>query len=64
MWTGSSGRAQPRPLPSCGVKEIYDGTFSGTKIPGQGVFAKMLMDEGVLVLDAGELTENRGKSIK
>ena len=20
--------------PSCGVKEIYDGTFSGTKIPG------------------------------
>ena len=41
--------------PSCGVKEIYDGTFSRTKIPGQGVFAKMLMDEGVRVLDAGEL---------
>ncbi len=41
---------------SCGVKEIYDGTFSGTKIPGQGVFfAKMLMDEGIRVLDAGEL---------
>ena len=72
MWTGSSERAQPRPLPSqkkngvelailqsrspsCGVKEIYDGTFSGTKIPGQGVFAKMLMDEGIRVLDAGEL---------
>ena len=30
--------------PSCGVKEIYDGTFSGTKISGQGVFAKMLME--------------------
>ena len=41
--------------PSCGVKEIYDGTFYGTKIPGQGVFAKMLMDEGIRVLDAGEL---------
>lgn len=41
--------------PSCGVKEIYDGTFSGTKIPGQGFYAKMLMDEGVRVLDAGEL---------
>ena len=41
--------------PSCGVNEIYDGTFSGTKIPGQGVFAKMLMDEGIRVLDAGEL---------
>lgn len=37
------------------MKEIYDGTFSGTKIPGQGVFAKMLMDEGIRVLDAGEL---------
>jgi uncharacterized protein YbbK (DUF523 family) len=23
--------------PSCGVKQIYDGTFSGTLIPGQGV---------------------------
>lgn len=42
-------------ITSCGVKEIYDGTFSGTKIPGQGVFAKMLMDEGIRVLDAGEL---------
>ena len=39
----------------CGVKEIYEGTLSGTKIPGQGVFAKMLMDEGIRVLDAGEL---------
>lgn len=41
--------------PSCGVKEIYDGTFSGRKIPGQGVFARRLMDEGVRVLDAGEI---------
>ena len=63
MWTRSSGQVQRKPLPlqkqsrspSCGVKEIYDGTFSGTKIPGQGVFAKMLMDEGIRVLDAGEL---------
>ena len=37
------------------VMTLGDGTFSGTKIPGQGVFAKMLMDEGVRVLDAGEL---------
>ena len=29
--------------------------ISGTKLSGQGVFAKMLMDEGVRVLDAGEL---------
>ena len=41
--------------PSCGGKEIYDGTFSGSKIPGQGVFAKRLMDEGIPILDAGEM---------
>lgn len=43
--------------PSCGAKEIYDGTFSGTKIPGQGIFAKMLTDAGVRILDAEELHE-------
>ena len=37
--------------PSCGTKEIYDGTFSGEKIPGRGVFAGMLMDHGFAVLD-------------
>ncbi len=41
--------------PSCDVKEIYDGTFSGTRIPGQGVFAKRLMDEGIQIMDAGEV---------
>ena len=41
--------------PSCGVKEIYDGTFSGTKIPGQGVFAAMAMREGFRVTDIEEL---------
>ena len=40
--------------PSCGVKEIYDGTFSKTKIPGSGVFARMLIDAGVKVLDLEE----------
>lgn len=41
--------------PSCGVKEIYDGTFSGTKIPGQGIFAKMLIDSGIKVIDVEDL---------
>ena len=41
--------------PSCGVKEIYDGTFTGKRIPGQGVTAKLLMDNGFRVLDAEEL---------
>ena len=41
--------------PSCGVKEIYDGSFTGKKIPGQGVFAEMLQQAGIPALDAGEL---------
>ncbi len=41
--------------PSCGVKEVYDGTFSGKKIPGQGVFAKLLMENGIKVIDVEEL---------
>lgn len=41
--------------PSCGVREIYDGTFSGMRIPGQGVTAKLLADHGFRVMDAGEL---------
>ncbi len=28
--------------PSCGSTSIYDGTFSGTLIPGSGLFAQML----------------------
>lgn len=43
--------------PSCGVKEVYDGTFSGRKISGQGVFAQMLRENGICVLDAEEVKE-------
>lgn len=49
---------QPR-SPSCGVKEIYDGSFTGKKIPGQGVFAEMLRQAGIPALDAGELPEQK-----
>ena len=45
--------------PSCGVKEIYDGSFTGRKIPGQGVFAEMLKQAGIPALDAGELPEQK-----
>lgn len=33
--------------PSCGVGTIYDGTFSGTIIPGDGVTAHLLRDAGL-----------------
>ena len=37
--------------PSCGSKQIYDGSFSDKRIDGQGIFAKMLMENGFQVLD-------------
>ena len=41
--------------PSCGVNEIYDGSFSGKRIYGSGVFAQALKDAGYRVVDAEDL---------
>ena len=46
--------------PSCGVKSIYDGTFSGRLIEGMGVFAEMLKDSGFCVMDVEELKNDPG----
>lgn len=41
--------------PSCGVKQIYDGTFSGNKISGSGVFADLLKKNGFKTMDVEDL---------
>ena len=41
--------------PSCGVKQIYDGSFSGRLIDGKGVFAKLLTENGIRTMDISEL---------
>ena len=41
--------------PSCGVNEIYDGTFTGKTIPGHGIFADMAISAGYKVIDAEDL---------
>ncbi|MBP1864003.1 uncharacterized protein YbbK (DUF523 family) [Clostridium tetanomorphum] len=38
--------------PTCGVNNIYDGTFTGKLISGQGLFAKALITKGYPVKDA------------
>ena len=43
--------------PSCGVKQVYDGTFSGTLIPGEGVFAQLARQAGFQVADAEDASE-------
>lgn len=41
--------------PSCGVRQIYDGSFTGTLIPGKGLLARELERRGVRLIDAAEL---------
>ena len=41
--------------PSCGSKRICDGTFSGEKIPGEGVTALKLIENGIPVFDETEV---------
>lgn len=39
---------------SCGKCEIYDGTFTGKLIKGNGVFAQSCLDEGLKVIHSEE----------
>lgn len=45
---------QPR-SPSCGVNQIYDGTFSGKRIRGSGIFAEQARQAGFHVMDAEDV---------
>ncbi|CAH1222796.1 MULTISPECIES: DUF523 domain-containing protein [Paenibacillus] len=40
--------------PSCGSQMIYDGTFGNEKIPGEGVTAALLRQEGYTVISENE----------
>ena len=41
--------------PSCGSGKIYDGSFSGTLIPGDGVAAALLKEQGLAVCGESEI---------
>ena len=43
--------------PSCGVNTIYDGTFSKKLTSGEGVFVKLLKENGIPILDVSEIKE-------
>lgn len=47
---------QPR-SPSCGCKQIYDGTFSRVLIDGKGMFAQALAAAGIPLLDGNDVPE-------
>ena len=41
--------------PTCGVNQIYDGSFSGKLVPGSGVLAQALKNAGYRVMDAEDM---------
>lgn len=43
--------------PSCGVHAVYDGSFSKTALPGQGVAAAYLAAQGYKLYSEEDLTE-------
>ncbi len=43
--------------PSCGHGQIYDGTFTGTVVPGSGVAAELLNKNGITVLGESQMEE-------
>lgn len=46
--------------PSCGNEQIYDGSFQGRKIEGQGLTAKCLSDSGIQVFNELQIEEALG----
>lgn len=48
--------------PACGIGQIYDGTFTKTLTNGNGVFAQLLIDNGVPVRSEKDLMENPQKA--
>lgn len=47
--TGAAGAVLKARSPSCGCHEVYDGTFTRTRVPGEGVTARALRTAGVPV---------------
>lgn len=45
--------------PTCGVHQIYDGTFSGTLTDSAGVLAQALKEAGYTVLDNEDLEDRK-----
>ena len=48
--TGAQRAVLKARSPSCGCREIYDGSFTGTRFAGEGVTAEALRRAGVEVV--------------
>ncbi len=54
---GCTGAILKARSPSCGKGVIYDGSFTGKRVAGSGVFAQMLLDAGISVMTEEEFAE-------
>lgn len=45
--------------PSCGSGTIYDGTFTGARVPGDGFFASLLKQKGIKVISEEDINEKQ-----
>jgi len=43
--------------PSCGYKQVYDGTFSGKLVNGSGIAATLLSNNGIIILGESQIEE-------
>jgi len=43
--------------PSCGSSFVYDGTFTKTRVPGEGVTTALLREQGITVFSEEELDD-------
>ncbi len=41
--------------PTCGVRQVYDGSFSGTLVDGMGILAQALKAAGYKVIDCEDI---------
>lgn len=41
--------------PTCGVRQVYDGSFSGKLVDGMGILAQALKDAGYKVIDCEDI---------
>ena len=42
-------------IPTCGINQIYDGSFTGKLIYGMGLFAKVFNTRSIKVIDVEEV---------
>lgn len=55
--TGAAGAVLKARSPSCGCHEVYDGSFTRVRVPGEGVTARALREAGVEVWSEEDVAE-------